>query len=109
MLRADGFSFKVGVHKLKDRSFLSIADKISHPVELLQFFFLPVDHAPGDNYHGILLPFRRLVYRLTGFNIALVGDGAGINNINISILSETNNFVIVTVKLGRKCIGFKLV
>jgi len=109
MLRADGFSFKVGINQLKNGSFLRILDKVSHSVELLQFFFLPVDHATGDDNHGFILLFRCLVDRLAGFGVALVGNGTGIDNINISIVSKTNDFVVVAVKLCRERIGFKLV
>jgi len=109
MLRADRFTIEMSVDNLKNGAFIGIFNKIGHSLHFLQFLPLSVHHATGHDGYRLMVSSRGLVDGFPGLCVPLVGDSAGIDDIDIRIVSIINYLVIMALKLGSQGVGLELV
>lgn len=104
-----GTFLEMVVDDVKNGGFAFVVDDIVGNARLQQLFLVIVDHASRDGNQriGILAPY--LMDGLAAFLVALVGDGAGVNNEDICAFAAFGYFVAVGLESRCQSISLKQV
>lgn len=104
-----GTFLEMVVDDVKNGGFALIVDDIVGNARLEQFFLVIVDHASRDGNQciGILAPY--LMDGLAAFLVALVGDGAGVDNEDIGAFAAFGYFVAVGLESRCQSVSLKQV
>lgn len=97
------------VNDVENGGFAFVVDDIVGNARLEQLFLVIVDHASRDGNQciGVLAPY--LMDGLAAFLVALVGDGAGIDNEDIGAFAAFGNFVAVGLESRCQSVSLKQV
>ena len=97
------------VDDVKHGGFALIVNDIVCNARLQQLFLVIVDHASRDGNQCIWILATYLMDGLAAFLVALVGDGAGVDNEDIGAFTAFGNFVAVGLESRCQSVSLKQV
>ena len=83
-------SLPIGLNQLNYPAFSGISDKNIDTLILFQLLLLSFHIAASGNDDGLRIPLLGLMNHLPGFSVRNIGDGAGINQVNVRLLREVH-------------------
>ena len=104
--RVDGFAFDMAVDNAEKCVFAFIINGIVDDTRVEHLLFAVIHHAAHRRYDGARVLASYLVDCLPTFLVALVGDGAGVYDVNISVFVAFHHVVTCLFELRRKSVGF---
>ena len=83
-------SLPIGLNQFDYPAFSGISDKNINTFILFQLLLLSFHIAAGGNDDGLRIPLLGLMNHLPGFSVRNIGDGTGINQVNVRLLRKVH-------------------
>ncbi len=100
--RVDGFAFHSAVDYAEKSIFAFVVYSVINGARIEHLLLAMVDHAAHGRYDGSGVGAPDLVDSLTAFLVALIGDGTGVDYVNIRVFVAVHHLVTGLLELRRQ-------